>query len=133
MEFKEGNTPWKGRRMGDIRKSERKRKPVCYEEEEEESEVKSNGFTIKVVNNDYVAICGYCDTGLAGMKELQGHLGMGNGHSYRCKVKRKMEMRGIAKSGETEHVCQVCWKGFEHKNLLAAHIVIHTIEKAAFR
>jgi len=142
MEFMEGNMNWSpgsneksgGRRMGEIRKSERRRKPVCYEEEEEEeSEVRSNGFKIKVVNNDYVTICGYCDTGLAGMKELQEHLGMGNGHIYRCKVKRDIEMRRKAKSGETEHVCQVCWKGFEHKNLLAGHIVIHTIEKAAFR
>jgi len=141
MEFMEGNMNCFNsvteksdrRRMGEIRQSDRRRKPVCYEEEEEESEVKSKGFKIKVVSNDYVTICGYCGTGLAGMKEVQEHLGMGNGHKYRCKVKRDMEMRRKAKSGETDHVCHVCWKGFEHKNLLAAHIVIHTKEKAVFR
>jgi len=94
--------------------------------------VKSKGFKIKV-NNEYITICGYCGTGLAGMKELQEHLGMGNGHLYRCRVKQDMKMRMRAKSREREHVCKVCRKGFKYKKLLDDHIVIHSKEKAAFR
>merc|ERR1719186_1777069 len=78
----------------EVRKSDRiLRKPVRYVDEVE-SEVKAKEFKRKVVDNNYVVICGYCDTGLAGKEELREHLRMGNGHKYRCKVKQDMEMVG---------------------------------------
>ena len=74
--------------------------------------------------------CGYCKTGMDGEKELEEHLGKGNGHVFRCGVKQEQEMVRMAKSGERKHVCQVCGKGFKVEDQLKVHGSVHTKVKA---
>ena len=114
----------KSRRMKQLlegKKSDRKKKPVKYVVEEENKKVGSDKFGI---------VCEFCDIGLAGKKELKEHLGMGEGTSYRCKVKQEEEMVRMAGTGEREHVCQECGKGFKGKLVLTQHIkTVHREQK----
>ena len=71
-------------------------------------------------------VCGFCSTGLIGEKELVEHLGKGENRQFKCKVKQREEMIKMAESGEREHVCQECGKGFKTRQLLTSHRVVHS-------
>ena len=70
--------------------------------------------------------CEYCGTGMEGEKELQMHLGTGNGTKYRCGMKQAVEMVRMAERGERKYVCKVCRKGFKAKQSLSRHGTTHT-------
>ena len=74
--------------------------------------------------------CEYCKTGMDGEMELEEHLGKGKGGVYKCGVKQEQEMVRMAKSGERQHVCQLCGKGFKNKHALSVHGTVHTNVKA---
>ena len=74
--------------------------------------------------------CEYCMTGMKGEKELEEHLGKGEGYMYRCGAKQAKEMLRMAKSGERKAVCKVCGKGFKTKQQLSLHGSTHNKLKA---
>ena len=116
----------------EVRRSNRDRKPVrirCVGKKEIEVKPKEKFSRSVVKINMHGIICGFCKTGLSGKKELQQHLGVGFDNKYRCKVKQDMEMVKLAQSGLTNHVCNVCGKGFKYKSNLTRHGVVHTKER----
>jgi len=116
----------------EVRRSNRDRKPVrirCVGKKEIEVKPKEKFYRSVVKINMHGIICGFCKTGLSGKKELQQHQGIGFDNKYRCKVKQDMEMVKLAQSGLTNHVCNVCGKGFKYKYHLTKHRVVHTKER----
>ena len=87
-------------------------------------------FTRKEDHTKEASVCGYCHTGMEGERQLEEHLGKGDGHAYRCGVKQAMEMVRMAKSGERKSVCKVCGKGFKKHASLVVHNSVHTKQKA---
>ena len=87
-------------------------------------------FTRKKDHTKEASVCRYCHTGMEGERELEEHLGKGDGHAYRCGVKQAMEMVRMAKSGERKSVCKVCGKGFKKHSSLMVHNSVHTKQKA---
>ena len=74
--------------------------------------------------------CEYYGGGMEGGKELEEHLGKGDGRQYSCRVKQAMEMVSMAESGERKFVCKVCGKGFKRKLELSANGTVHTKVKS---
>jgi hypothetical protein len=86
-------------------------------------------FTRKEDHTKEASVCGYCHTGMEGEREVEEHLGKGDGHVYRCGVKQAMEMVRMAKSGERRFVCKVCGKGFKAHTFMMMHNSVHTKQK----
>ena len=51
---------------------------------------------------------------------------MGDNHKYRCVAKHEQEMVRMAESVERKHICPVCGKGFNTKQHLTRHTVVHS-------
>jgi hypothetical protein len=73
--------------------------------------------------------CDFCETALAGEKELEDHLGMGGNKVYRCGVKQNLVMVWGAEDGKRKYICKVCGKGFKQKCGLVEHVNVHSKEK----